>query len=212
MQLLGNRSLALGLRWVTDAAIVGLVALLVWVLVIMAGQSSPGGSHEQQATIYVDLELPTELTEPASADVDPHNFESNRSQIHFRTERLDLRATVLRFLTAIVGFGVLIWILWHVRQVLASLVARKPLTLVNARRFRSVGLLILFVALLSPLERALGYIQAQQLFLLLPPRGFFAAYVDHIEVTRLFQGLFVILMAEVMRLGAEYRADSEEMI
>ncbi len=212
MQLIGKRSLAWGLKWITDAAILGLFVLLLWVLVIMAGQHAPQGSHGQQATIELDLKLPTDLVEPVSTVIEVANFESTRSVIHFRTKDNDWYAAILRFSQAIVGFGVLLWILWLLRQILSSLVAGKPLTLANARRFKGIGFLIVFVAVFSPLQGTLGYLHAQELFQLLPPQGYFRSYVAHFELTRLFQGLLMVLMAEVMRLGAEHRADSEAVI
>ena len=69
-----------------------------------------------------------------------------------------------------------------------------------------------FVAVFSPLQGTLGYLHAQELFQLLPTQGYFRSYVAHFELTRLFQGLLMVLMAEVMRLGAEHRADSEAVI
>ncbi len=212
MLLLGNRSLAWVLKWITDAALLGLLVLLVWVLVIMAGQYSPQGSHGNQAVIHLELKLPTEIVKPSTDEVKVHNFESARSRIHFRTEQVDWREAGRRFLGTFVGFGVSLWILWNLRQILASLVARKPLTLANARRFRGIGLLLVFRAVYSPLEQTFSYLHAQTLFQLLPQKGYFRLYADHLEPSVLFYGLLIVLMAEVLRIGFEHRVDSEAVI
>ena len=212
MQLMGNRSLAWALKWITDAAIVAWSVLIVVVLVVLAIERAPGGSKTQQGTVSIELKLPTEILEPSADVVEVLNFEATGARIHYRTEEIDVLEMVGAFATTIILFPIMLWILWEVRQVLASLVAHEPLSFANARRFRTIGLLMVFQVAAGPLWRALDYLRLQTLFQLLPQRGFFELYVEVFSVRNLFAALLMVLMAEVLRLAVEHRVDSEAVI
>jgi hypothetical protein len=152
------------------------------------------------------------MVETTTGEVSVYNFESVKSLIHFRTAENDLRSAVMRFVGTIIGFGLFAWILWHIRQILASLVVREPLTTTNARRFRTIGFLVIAEALYKPIESALGYLHVQPYFGLLPDQGFLSLYSGDFEPSKIFLGLLVVLMAEVLRLGTEHRLDSEAVI
>ena len=207
MQLFGNRSLAWVLKWITDAAILFLLIILVWVLVYMR-TSPPGG----QLPFLLDLELPNQIFEPTSAETEVTGLVSAYTQITFRMESGSWQGTVLGVSGMVVGFGVLVWILWLLRMILSSLVARQPLTSVNGRRFRSIGLLLLFNWVFGGLWRISAYFYLQQHFQLPPFPGYFRLFREHFELTNLFLALLILLMAEILRLGAEYRTDSEKVI
>lgn len=170
MQLLGNRSLAWALRLITEVTLVVWLLLLAYVLVIMVRQRTSEGPGERQGTIYLELELPTEMVQPASPDITVYNFETDRSRIHYQTnESSDSLDLVFALGMVVIGWGIFAFILWNLRQILASLVAKQPLTLVNARRFRTISLLTVFRAAFSALSRSLEYLDLQPLFPLIPP-------------------------------------------
>ena len=212
MQLMGKRSLAWALKWITDVAILLFLALLVWVLVILVMQRLPQDSYAQQGSVYVEFKLPTEIVEPTRADIEVYNFEASNARIHFRTDEMKTLDNFLAFSNTIVFFGITLWILWLVRQVLASLVANAPLTTANVRRFRIVGLLLVLKFSAAPLWNSLQYLRLQEMFELIPARGFLGLYVDHFDKTGFFIALLVVLMAEVLRIGAEHRVDSEAVV
>ncbi len=212
MQLLGKRSLAWALRLITDVTLILWLLLMAFVLVIMARQrTSEGGGR--QGTVWLELKLPTEIVQSTTPGVNVFNFETARSRIHYRIEERDDALDLVSALgMVVIGWGVFAFILWNLRQILASLVAKQPLTLTNARRFRTIGLLMLFGTAFSALAHSLEYLNLEPLFPLIPPRGFFGLYIDHFDKTDLFTALLVLLMAEVLRLGYEHRVDSEAVI
>ena len=212
MQLQGKRSLAWALRLITDVTLILWLLLMAFVLVTMARQrTSEGGGR--QGTVWLELKLPTEIVQPASPDITVYNFETARSRIHYRTEERDDKLDLVAALgMVVIGWGVFAFILWNLRQILASLVAKQPLTLTNAGRFRTIGLLMLFGTAFRALAHSLEYLNLAPLFPLIPPRGFFGLYIDHFDKSDLFTALLVLLMAEVLRLGCEHRVDSEAVI
>ncbi len=212
MQLLGKRSLAWALRLITEVTLVAWLLLLAFVLVIMARQrTSEGGGR--QGTVWLELKLPTEIVQSTTPGVNVFNFETARSRIHYRTaERDDALDLVSALGMVVIGWGAFAFILWNLRQILASLVAKQPLTLTNAGRFRNIGFLMLFQTAFRALGHSLEYLELAPLFSLVPPRGFFGLYVDHFDKSDLFTALLVLLMAEVLRLGYEHRVDSEAVI
>ncbi len=213
MQLLGNRSLAWALRLITEVTLIVWLLLLAFVLGVMVRQRTSHGPGGRQGTVYVELKLPTEIVQPASPDITVYNFETNRSRIHYQTsERSDALDLVSALGMVVIGWGAFAFILWNLRQILASLVAKQPLTLANARRFRTISLLMVLHAAFSALSRSLEYMDLQPLFPLIPPRGFFGLYLQHFDKADLFTALVILLMAEVLRLGAEHRVDSEAVI
>ncbi len=146
---------------------------------------------------------PANLREPVSDDY------GGASLCRAEYRALDL---VFALGMVVIGWGIFAFILWNLRQILASMVAKQPLTLANARRFRTISLLMVFQAAFSALSRSLEYLDLQPLFPLIPPRGFFGLYLEHFDKTDLFTALVILLMAEVLRLGAEHRVDSEAVI
>ena len=207
MQLLGKRSLAWALKWLNDAAIVLFLVTLVSVLVFMAIRSPRGGT----LPFSLDLPLPNQIVESTSAEKEVTEVVSRYTSIGFQTES-DWQQEVLGFSGMVVGFGLIIWVLWLIRKILVSLVAKQPLTEANARHFRSIGLLIVVSVVWEGFWRILVYFYLQQHFQLPPSPGFLRVLVEHFELTDLFEALLILLMAEVLRLGATYRADSETVI
>jgi hypothetical protein len=110
--------------------------------------------------------------------------------------------------------GLLIGILWLLRKVLGSLVEGQPLTEVNARRFRWMGILIVGLWLSMALTGILANLYLQSHFDLpaSPNPWGPISLIMTLPTTKLFLGLLIILMAEIMRIGAEHREDSEAVI
>lgn len=207
MQLLGKRSLAWALKWLNDAAILLFLVTLVSVLVFMAIRSPRGAT----LPFSLDLPLPNQIVESTSAEKEVTEVVSRYTSIGFQTES-DWQQEFLGFSGMLVGFGLIIWILWLLRKILVSLVAKQPLTEANARHFRSIGLLIAVSVVWEGFWRILVYFYLQQHFQLPPSPGLLRVLVEHFELTDLFEALLILLMAEVLRLGATYRADSETII
>lgn len=213
MRLLGKRSLAWVLRLATDVALIGFLGLMIFVLVVMARQRFSEEGGERQGSVYLELKLPPEIVQPATPDITVRNFEANRLRIHYRTEeREDALGLLTTFVMVLIGWGVFAFILWNLRQILASLVANQPLTLANAGRFRTIGLLMLFQTAFSALGHSLEYLNLEPLFQVIPPRGFFGLYVDHFDKSDLFTALLILLLAEVFRLGYQHRVDNEAVV
>jgi len=118
----------------------------------------------------------------------------------------------LGFSGMVVGFGLLIWVFWLLRKILVSLVANQPLTEANARHFRNIGLLLVVGVAFQGFWRIFAYFYMQQHFQLPPSPGFFRLLREHFEIMTIFYALLILLMAEVLRIGAEHRADSEAVI
>ena len=176
MQLLGNRSLAWALRLITEVTLIVWLLLLAFVLVVMVRARFSEGSGGLQGSVYLELELPTEIVQPATPDIDVFNFESSRSRIHYRTEEKgDVLDFVRGFALIVIGWGAFAFILWNLRQILASLVAKQPLTLANARRFRTISLLMVFQAAFTALSRSVEYLDLQPLL----PDDFRSLYFGH---------------------------------
>ena len=212
MQLLGKRSLAWALRLITEVTLILWLLLLAVVLVILVRERiSEGG--DRQATISLQIKLPTEIVQPATPDNAVFNVETNRLRFHYRTNERGGALDLVSLLGAVVIlWGAFAFILWNIRQILASLVAKQPLTLANARRFRTISLLMVFRTVFFALDDSVVYLHLQPMFPLIPPRGFFGLYVDHFHESELFTALLILLMAEVLRLGVQHRVDSEAVI
>jgi hypothetical protein len=216
MRLLGKRSLAWVLKWLTTLAILFWAAILV---VVWAW----GLKHSFQSS-YVFPDFPIsyhwiftgpldDVIRPISADNEVIELESPMATLTFRTEG-DTLLRILRLPGVTVMIGLLIGILWLLRKVLGSLVEGQPLIEVNALRFRWMGILILGLWLSMAFTGILGNLYLQSHFDLPgspgPPGPI--SLIMTLPTTKLFLGLLIILMAEVMRLGAEHRADSEAVV
>ncbi len=211
MQLLGKRSLAWALRLITEVTLVAWLLLLAFVLVVMARErTSAGGGRQVQ--LYFQVTLPTEIVQPATPDNTVYNVDTNRLRFHYRANKSSALELVSVLGALVIKWGAFAFILWNLRQILASLVAKQPLTLANARRFRTISFLMVFGAASEALRRSLECLDLQPLFPLLPPRGVFGLYVDHFDKSDLFTALLILVMAEVLRLGVEHRVDSEAVI
>jgi hypothetical protein len=216
MKLLGMRSLAWVLKWLTTVAILFWAAILLWVL--------PVGVRESLRPSYVVPDFPisyhwsypgplNDVIRPVGSDKEVIELESRMAVLTFRTEGgAPVRILGLSGLTVMIGL--LIGILWLLRRVLGSLVEGRPLTEVNARRFRWMGILIVGLWASMALFGILGHLYLQSHFDMPPNPGLPGpmSLIMTLPTTKLFLGLLIILMAEVMRLGAEHRADSEAVI
>jgi hypothetical protein len=197
---------------VTEVGIVAWLLLTAWVLVAMLQQRSIEGGA-RQGSVSVEFALPPEIVQPASTDITVFNFEADSLRIHYRTPEksspLGLLATAGG---VVVLFSFVPLILWNIRQILASLVAQQPLTLANAQRFRMISLLMLGWVFLDALRQNIEYLRLEPMFQIVPPRGFWSLFVAHADWPIVFTALLVLLMAQILKLGAESRADSEAVI
>ena len=216
MRLLGKRSLAWVLKWLTTLALVVWAAMLLLVL--------PLGVRESFRASYITPDIPisyhwsypgplNDVIQPISSDHEVIELESRMAVLSFRTERGALVGIGVLSAWA-VWAGLLIGILWLLRMVLGSLVEGKPLTEVNARRFRWMGILIVGLWLSMALTGILGNLYLQSHFDLpaSPNPWGPISLIMTLPTTKLFLGLLIILMAEIMRIGAEHREDSEAVI
>ena len=212
MRLPGSRQLAWLLRLATDISLVVWLGLLTWTLVLMVQYGgSPGGAR--QGSIYSELKLPPELVQASDPDVSVFNLEASQFRVHFRTAKVRSAWARVRAVVAVAAWwGVFALVLWQVRQILATFVRRAPLTLENAGRFRLISYLLVLDLAMTSLWRTLEYLRLAPIFPVLPPRGFFDLFFGHIEWSRLFAALLILLLAEAVRLGAEHRVDSEAVI
>ena len=216
MKLTGKRSLAWVLKWITTLAMLFWAAILLWVL--------PVGVRESFRSSYMVPDFPisyhwsypgplNDVVQPISSDKEVLELESRMAVLTFRTER-DTTVVILHLSRLIVWVGLLIGILWLLRKVLVSLVAGQPLNEHNARRFRWMGILVVFLSLSTGFYEILGDLYLQSHFDLPgspgPPGPI--SLIMTLPTSKLFLGLLIVLMAEVMRVGAEHRADSEAVI
>lgn len=210
---MSNRWLAWTLRLITDVTLVVWLVLMAYVLFLMAQQRSRGGDGSRQGSVYAELSLPAEIVEVASPDVSVFNFEASQTRIHYRTTQESNGWRTARTLGGVVlRWGVFALILWQLRQILSSFVRRAPLTSDNARRFRIITYLLVLNVAGTSLARSLEYLRLEPIFPMLPARGFVDLYIGHLEWSRLFTALLILLLAEAIRLGAEHRLDSEAVV
>jgi len=210
MQLLGKRSLAWVLKWVNDAAIL-FFAVILLVTLPLAVSLAFRSSYVVPDFPLFSPGLSIQGVEPTSADKEVIQVVAKEAGIAFRTQR-DLPSIALSVSGLAVWFGAMIWILWLLRMVLVSLVAKQPLTAANARRFRSIGLLLVSLGVWTALWELLVTAYLRSHFELPPSPGYLALFFSHFPFSSLFTGLLILLMAEVMRIGAEHRLDSEAVI
>ena len=216
MRLTGKRSLAWVLKWLTTLAILFWAVILLWIL--------PVGVRESLRSSYVVPDFPisyhwsypgppNEVVRPISSDKEVLELVSRMAVVTFRTER-DTTVMVLHLSRLIVWVGLLVGILWILLKILGSLVAGHPLTELNARRFRRMGILIVFWGLSTGLYEILGDLYLQSHFDLPGspgPPGLISMIITF-PTSEVFLGLLIILMAEVMRIGTEHRVDSEAVV
>lgn len=214
MQLLGKRSLAWVLKWITTLVILFWAAILLWVLplAVMNGFRSSHVVHDFPIAYHWTYPgPPTEIIQPISSDKEVIELEVRLAAITFRTLG-SVQGTILALFGLILWIGLVIWILWILRKILVSLVAGQPLIEANARRFRGIGILIVCLAVQTSLFRTLGHFYLQSHFELPPSPGLMSLIQTTLPMGQLFLGLLILLMAEVMRIGAEHRLDSEAVV
>lgn len=213
MSLLSKRWFAWTLRLATDVTLVLWLLLLGWVLVLRARENARAGPSSRQGSVYSEIHLPAEIVEVSDPRVSVFNFEASQLRIHYRTtHNTGALQGVMALAGIVVWWGLFALVLWQLRQILTTFVHRAPLTLENARRFRIISYLLATEVAVTSLARSLEYVRLEPLFPMLPPRGFVGLYLGHIEWSRLFMAMLILLLSEAMRLGAEHRLDSEAVV
>lgn len=128
----------------------------------------------------------------------------SRATVYFPPESFPVPKWYYPLLAALFAlvFGYCAWIIQLLRQVVKSLGQGRPMIAENARRMRTVGLLILFGALLRIVEIAVSSHIADRH--LVAEHINFATRIsfDFATVVTLGAGLLLIAFAEVFRVGA----------
>lgn len=106
----------------------------------------------------------------------------------------------------------LLYVVGQLRQVMASLVAERPFLAENAGRIRRIGIAVLVLALVRWVANfVMGAFVATQLHMLQAAQmpGTEARVNASPDMTLIFFGILILILAEVFRRGAELQDDHD---
>jgi hypothetical protein len=227
MQAIGTKSVASFLTWIITAALFlsavsgGIVILMVIVLMITSSESQD--FLVSAWPVWVDrVQAPFALV-AAHRNVSELALNVNQGTLHFASTGLGYY--LLKLLDAVFNIGVVVVILALLRQIFATLAQNHPFTPENARKLRTIAILILLIAPYNLLKSLVYYLYITRHVsvsggdFLYWSEWFRSAsmegkilIVPEVGIQPLLIGLVLLVIAELFRIGAELQTDKESII
>jgi len=93
------------------------------------------------------------------------------------------------------------------------MVKKNPFVWENVRRFRLIALLVMIIPFFQGLWYMLASIYYHSNFSFeAPPHNLFKDFINHFPLKYILLGFVLLIMAEIFRIGTEYREDSQSII
>ena len=212
MKWLGKKSVASMLKWINDGFLLlfGLVFLSLIIFIVIRF------SRPSYEVYDWPIELKQKATSHSVQTLTPNKevikITSDHYKISFRTNR-DWGTIAYLLGGGTLAFAWMIRFLWLIRHILKSMVHKNPFTRDNALRFRQIGFLIMGLPVLMALRHLVTswYLSAHFSFPG-PPFSPIRAFFNHFDFGFIFLGLLILLLAEIFRLGTEYKEDSQSIV
>jgi len=206
MKAMGKRSIATFLRgWLTVMWWLGWVATTVVVVAIAVALITGN-----QASSLVDLPIEFDL-DPAAYHIISKRVGVSGATITdaagmLRFESVNRPAMAVYLVIALVYAGVLLFVIHQLRMVFRSLVDGNPFSLENASRIRLIGLFFIFgeIAVSMLVFVCQLYVESA-----LDTSGLTIDPGLDIELSPIFGGLVLLVIAEVFRLGTKLQEDRD---
>jgi len=122
--------------------------------------------------------------------------------LHFRSPGGRMLLFFAAYIAA--GFGILMVVLYQLRNIMATLAAGSPFVAANAGRIRFIGWTVIAGHLLQGFIEFIGQVVVKASF---QATGITFGWTYHMSVQTLFWGFVILALAEVFRLGVELRED-----
>jgi len=206
MKALGKWSIAsfLGmwltvLWWLLWVAMLGVVLVTSYVAI-------SGNPVDDLMDVPIIFELTPSLYDITSDRLDVSGARITDAEGMLRFTSTNTLATLTYLGLALAYFSVLVVVIYQLRKIFRSLAGGTPFSLENASRIRLIGLFVIFGELAESLVVFACQLYVKSAFL---TSGLeIKAGVD-LEISAIFAGLVLLVIAEVFRLGAELQEDRE---
>jgi hypothetical protein len=212
MNILGKKSLAAVMKLFFELFMIVWIIFWTGLLIFLGIRFSNPTYPVMDLPIYHYTSIPTDGIKVITPGKELIDIQSRALYFRFQTER-DWETIVLSIIGILSSFIISLWALWLVRNILVSLVKKNPFIRENVRRFRMIALLAFIVPVLGSLwgTSIFLYIRTHFSFSdsLSNPISYFFSNFDWKFI--LF-GFLILIMAEIFRLGMEYREDSQSIV
>ena len=214
MKMLGKKSVASVLKGILDGLII--IICIVWALAIISfGLASLSGKDLEHDDV-VNLRIPYKL-EQSGVEGEILSLPKNLFGMPLGmeiTRELTLNPTkfwflLLIFVSITLIVAVFIFILLQLRHFLASLTEGKPFIPANARRIRTIGIIIIASELFFKLAMFVGALIIDGAVKIEGTKLAWGKLIAEIRLPTIFLGIVVLIIAEIFRLGVGMREDQE---
>ena len=227
MQATRTRSVATVLRWMINVALFivsvsgGLTLLLM--VVIMVTSTHPKDMLVSAWPVWVDqVQTPFELV-ATSRNLKELALNVNKGSLHFSST--DIGYYALKLLDAMVSIGIVVAVLALLRQIFDTLALNHPFIPENARKLRTIAILVLVIAPYNLLKSLVYYLYITRNVAV--QGGEFLYWsewfrsgsgegkiliVPQVDFLPVLVGLVLLVIAELFRIGAELQQDKESII
>jgi hypothetical protein len=205
MKVLGKRSLASVLQFITTAAWYIQWVLLVFVLGVLLVVYTQ--KDHVDSDVDVTLVTPQKISEVAATD--PAYWDVslalNAGKLHYKTG-IDWQLILFSISYILVSFGLTLTITYLLRKIFSTLTQGSPFIYENAVRIRKIALLIMLLAPLKFGEQVYNHLKASHYFTLAGER--LATHLSFDFQTILF-GLVLLIIGEIFRVGTQLKEENE---
>ena len=212
MKWLGKKSVALVLRWINDGFLILFTLMFLGLIIFLIIRFSKPSYEVYDWPIELEQKSASHPVQTLAPDKEIIKITSDQYEISFKTQR-DWGTIVYLLGGGILAFAWIIRFLWLIRQILKSMVNKNPFTRDNALRFRQIGFLIMGLPILMALRHLVTswYLSAHFSF---PGPSFspIRTFLNHFDLGFIFLGLLILLLAEIFRMGTEFKEDSQSIV
>jgi hypothetical protein len=206
MKAMGKRSIAAFLRgwltvlwWLVWLAVAGVVLTTSYVVI-------SGKPVDELMDIPVAVDLNPSSYEITSERLDITGARMSDVEGTLRFTSADTVATLSYLGVALAYFTVLVVVLYQLRKIFRSLAEGEPFSLANAARIRLIGLFVIFGELAHSVVVFLFQYYVKSTFSI---SGLTITPGVHVDLSSVFGGLVLLVIAEVFHLGARLQEDQD---
>ena len=212
MKLLGKNSIASFLKVFSDFLLGLFILLFIGALIFLVVRFSHPEYTIYDWPIDLDPEISSSSIHPISPGKEAIEITSRDTEITFHTKQ-DWRI-VSYMISGIIVISIWIFrLLWLLRLILISLVNKNPFIRENGLRFREIAILVMIFPFLKAFKHLLTslYLRANFRFEAHISNPL-TTFVNHFDLIFILVGLMLLLLAEIFRIGTEYKTDSSMII
>lgn len=212
MKWLGKKSVASLLKWINDFFLILFTLLYIGMMTFFIFRFSNASYDIYDWPIELNPKFASHSVNPTTPGKEVIEITSKQYEISFHTER-DWVTITYMLIGGTIALAWMIRFLWLIRQILISMVRENPFNRANAIRFRHIGFLIMFLPILMALRHLVTSLYVHAHFTVPgPPYSPVRTFFNHFDLGFIFLGLLILLLAEIFRLGTEYKEDSQSIV